>query len=277
MYKEIIENVADFYAKEDDYVKSGYNHKRGILMYGRPGNGKSFIINNLVHNLIEQEQIIAIYFPKYAESFEDLVYNLKEVEPNRKIMVIMEDLDGLMQNGMNKSTILNLLDGIKQINNICFVATTNYPERLEENIINRPSRFDQKYELQNPTDDDRRAYFKHKILKEYKDMYDIEKLVTDTKDLTMSHLKELLITLYVYKWDYDKCINQLKGMSVINKVEKKEIHDNPEAKAISGSGDKSESIKESPVCTGCYESNFVNIEGYIVEESDSVELNYNEE
>jgi len=218
-YQEIVENIVDFYGKGEHYLSHGYNHKRGILMYGRPGNGKTFIINKLVSQLVEEQNVVVLYFPKYADMFEKLIYNLREVEPDRKILVIMEDLDGLMQDSMNKSVILNLLDGIKQMNNICYLATTNYPERLEENIVNRPSRFDQKYEVTDPTAEDRKLYFEAKINEDdiKKLDLDIKKLVKDSDGFTMSHLKEFIISLVVYEWDYDKALTQLKSMGKITK------------------------------------------------------------
>jgi len=55
--------------------------------------------------------------------------------------------------------VLNLLDGVKQVDNIIYIATTNYPELLEERILNRPSRFDRRFHIGTPSAEVRKFYF----------------------------------------------------------------------------------------------------------------------
>ena len=237
MYKEIIKNVIDFYKLESKFIEWGYNHKRGILMYGKPGNGKSFIINYLIKYLMDNEDMLIFIFPRYAPMFEEFIYKLREVEPKRKILVIMEDLDGLLQDYSNKTAILNLLDGIKQVNNICYIATTNYVERLSENIANRPSRFDKKYEITAPDEATRKAYFDHKIPSKYKVEIDLDQWIKDTEGLSMSHLRELIISVFLFGWDFKNALNHLKSMSSVEPKNEnwKEFYESETNPFLSGS------------------------------------------
>jgi len=79
------------------------------------------------------------------------------------------------------------------------------------NIINRPSRFDQKYEVTDPEAEDRKLYLEKKITPEdWKKLgLNVDKVVKDTAGFTMSHLKEFVISLIVYEWEYQKSNHRL--------------------------------------------------------------------
>jgi protein TonB len=51
----------------------------------------------------------------------------------------------------------------KGIEGVVYIATTNYPEKLQERITNRPSRFDRRYKVELPNEEIRRAYIQHKL------------------------------------------------------------------------------------------------------------------
>jgi hypothetical protein len=50
-----------------------------------------------------------------------------------------------------RSFFLNELDGLAANHGILTIATTNHPERIDDAIVNRPSRFDVKYTYNLPT------------------------------------------------------------------------------------------------------------------------------
>ncbi len=72
-------------------------------------------------------------------------------------LLVLEDLDALVKPG-NRSVFLNELDGFADNSGVCVVATTNFPERLDPSILDRPSRFDRKYTFALPGSEERRAY-----------------------------------------------------------------------------------------------------------------------
>ena len=89
---------------------------------------------------------------------------------------------------------------MNQLENIVYLATTNYPEQLEDRIINRPSRFDRRYEIGLPSYEVRLEYIKKKVLD---DNIDVEKWAKDTDDLSIAHIKELILSVLVYGVKYD--------------------------------------------------------------------------
>jgi SpoVK/Ycf46/Vps4 family AAA+-type ATPase len=83
---------------------------------------------------------VEIAFIQYFLSLEHLKAKLK--------IIVIEDIDGM--SGVIRSMVLNYLDGIMPMHNVVFIATTNYPERLDIAIKNRPSRFDSFYTINLP-------------------------------------------------------------------------------------------------------------------------------
>jgi SpoVK/Ycf46/Vps4 family AAA+-type ATPase len=97
------------------------------------------------------------------------------------LVVILEDIDSIAGESRSQtSRLLNILDGVKQIENVVYIATTNYPEKLEERITNRPSRFDRRYRVELPNEEIREAYIKHKLNDEDLAQINIKEWLTRT-------------------------------------------------------------------------------------------------
>lgn len=213
---EIIEDIEKFWERTDKYEEYNFIHKRGILLYGKPGCGKSAIIQLCTKYLIEEKDgiVMNITTMEQMEWYSQIITKLRQIEPDRPLIVIMEDLDGLAKEGSwATSIILNLLDGIKQVNNVVYIATTNYPERLEERITNRPSRFDRRYEVQLPNEKVRREYLTKKLVNEDLEDVDLEDWVTATEGYSLSHLKELVISVAVMDNTFKETIDRLDTLN----------------------------------------------------------------
>ena len=104
------------------------------------------------------------------------------------------------------------MDGVKQIENVVYIATTNYPEKLQERITNRPSRFDRRYKVEMPSNEIRRSYIKNKLSDQDISNIDIDRWVKETDNMSLSHLKELIISVVVMGKDFDEALNSLKEM-----------------------------------------------------------------
>lgn len=212
---EILKDIKQFWNSKEIYKKYNYIHKRGILLYGKQGNGKTSIINLLIKDVIENYNgiVLSINTPDDLYMFKDVVPRLiKTIEPNRPIICTIEDLNSMINHHGHsvKSTFLNILDGTLQINNIIYVATTNYVEELEENIKNRPSRFDRRYEIGLPDYNVRKAYLEYKINNEDQKDVNINKIAKDTKNFSIAHLKEFVISHFIFRNSYEESINRMK-------------------------------------------------------------------
>ena len=219
--ESILKDIKLFWRKREDYKRYNFVHKRGILLYGNPGCGKSGIIQLCVKSLIEEENGIVINI-KESEDFKyftEFVSTIRTIEPERPLIVILEDIDSLAGEDQYSTTkLLNILDGVKQIENVVYIATTNYPEKLQERITNRPSRFDRRYEVQMPSSEIRRSYIENKLSDEDLESIDIDRWIDITDGMSLSHLKELIISVVVMGKDFEECIGNLSEMKENPKI-----------------------------------------------------------
>jgi hypothetical protein len=151
----VIAEIQKFWTKEEHFRRFGFLWKRGILLWGPPGSGKTCCLQQVSNNIIEAGGI-AVYGGHPGITAAGLSI-MRRIEPERPIVVMMEDLDALVQQ-YGEADILALLDGELQIDNVVFIATTNYPERLDKRIVNRPSRFDLVRLIDMPNEEARRVY-----------------------------------------------------------------------------------------------------------------------
>jgi SpoVK/Ycf46/Vps4 family AAA+-type ATPase len=114
--------------------------------------------------------------------------------------------------------ILNLLDGIKQIDNVVYIATTNHPEKLEDRITNRPSRFDRRYEVELPNEEVRKAYIQNKLSEEDLKGIDLNSWIKESEGFSLAHMRELVISVITMDNSFEDTIARLKGMKVKPKI-----------------------------------------------------------
>ena len=138
------------------------------------------------------------------------------------MIVILEDIDSIAGEGhWSTSMLLNILDGIKQIDNVVYIATTNYPEQLEERITNRPSRFDRRYEILMPNAKVRESYFRSKLTQEDLEKIKISEWIKATEGFSMAHLRELVIAVVALGNTFEDTLARLNGLKVKPKIKSK--------------------------------------------------------
>jgi SpoVK/Ycf46/Vps4 family AAA+-type ATPase len=222
--KSILVDIESFWNRREIYQKYSFVHKRGILLYGEPGCGKSGIIQLCVKHIIERMDGIVINIKEEDDvrNFGEFIQTFRKVEPARPLIVILEDIDSLAGEDRYSTTrLLNILDGIKQVENIVYIATTNYPEKLQERITNRPSRFDRRYQVELPSEEIRRAYIESKLTNEDLETIDIVEWIHYTEGMSLSHLKELIVSVIVMGKDFEDAITHLSGLKERPVIKKK--------------------------------------------------------
>jgi len=212
---DILKDIENFWNRIDKYKEYNFVHKRGILMYGEPGCGKSGIIQLISQDLIKRDGIVInVKDEQDVDNFTQFIPTFRKIEPNRPLVVLLEDIDSIAgEDRFQTARLLNILDGVKQIESVVYIATTNYPEKLEERITNRPSRFDRRYKVELPNEDIRRAYIRHKLNDEDISNIDIEEWVKKTDGMSLSHLKEVVISVIVMGRTFEETINNLEELA----------------------------------------------------------------
>lgn len=213
-FDEVIEEITNFWDKEERFKDYGITFKRGILLYGKPGTGKSSLIKLVMKDVISRGGIVVNF--EDPITFKTGIHALREIHPDMPVVVVMEDLDSIMERSP-KSDILNILDGVSKIEKIVYLATTNYPERLEPRIVNRPSRFDKRFNIGIPSPESRKMYFNFLFENVNDDIiskndYDIGRWVEDTDGLTISHLHELFVSVVILEDSYKETLDLLSSM-----------------------------------------------------------------
>ncbi len=212
---DILQDIESFWNRVDKYKQYNFVHKRGILMYGDPGCGKSGIIQLISQQLIKRDGIVInVKDEEDVERFTSFIGTFRKVEPNRPLVVLLEDIDSIAsENRYQTARLLNILDGVKQIEGVVYIATTNYPEKLQERITNRPSRFDRRYKVEAPSEEIRRAYIQHKLNEEDVKDIDIDEWVKRTEGMSLSHLKEVVISVIVMGRTFEETMNNLEELA----------------------------------------------------------------
>ena len=213
-HEEILKDLQKFWNSKENFKKYNLSPKRGIILHGYPGCGKTSLIYLLVEEL-KKRNGICISFDS-PQNWIEIAKLIRKVEKERPLLCIIEDIDLIIAK-FGEEPFLNFLDGLNSIDNVVYVATTNNIEKIPDRIKNRPSRFDKTYKIEKPSEEDREIYFNAKIHGDDVKKYDIKTLVKDTKNFTMAHIKETFISLYILENPYAEVIKRLKS-SKLNEV-----------------------------------------------------------
>jgi ATP-dependent 26S proteasome regulatory subunit len=120
---------------------------RKLLLVGPPGTGKTMLCAALAKLALHQKRVV-VYVSGADEdgaSFHKIHHALNVVANARfPVLMIVEEIDVYLRKD-DKAQILNVLDGLESPNNArgaLLLATTNYPEVIDERIAKRPGRMD---------------------------------------------------------------------------------------------------------------------------------------
>jgi chaperone BCS1 len=144
-----LKDVRDFIDCKDWYISMNVPWRRGYLITGPPGNGKSSLVTAIASEI--GFEILVMNLGQVDE--EDIVNLMSDVSENS--IVLLEDIDCAFveregKKSISLSTLLNLLDGVNACEGRIVVMTSNHPERLDPALI-RPGRIDVQVELPNAT------------------------------------------------------------------------------------------------------------------------------
>jgi len=210
----VIDEITTFWEKEETFKRHNLIYKRGILLWGPPGSGKSCIVQLIMEDVVKREGIV-IRFDD-PDLFLDGMRAIRKIQAETPVVVIMEDIDSIIEEH-SESEVLNILDGVNEVHKVVFLATTNYPDRLGKRIVNRPSRFDKRFKIGMPNKAARTLYFEHlfrHLSAEEKNELgcDAAKWAEDMKDLSIAHMKELFVAVCILGDDYKQAVKTLQNM-----------------------------------------------------------------
>lgn len=206
--EKLLTEFAHFWKLKASFDKRGFTFKRGMLMWGPPGSGKTSAVWQMTQVLVKGHKGVVVFVEEPTLATWCLAA-LRRIEPDRKIVTVTEDIDAIIrQHG--EHALLALLDGENQIENVVHVATTNYPHLLDRRFVDRPSRFDTIMKVGMPSALARETYFKAKepTLKPE----DLDRWVARTDGYSVAHLREVCIAIKCFGQSEESVFERMDAM-----------------------------------------------------------------
>lgn len=148
-FLRLLEDVRWFYGAKDWYVARGVPWRRGYLLHGPPGTGKSSAIRAIASELSLDLAILDI---GRSSLTDDQLSEAMAEAPNRSVLVF-EDVDAVFRGrtseearGISFSGLLNAIDGVAAQEGRALFMTTNHLDRLDP-ALTRAGRADVHAEL----------------------------------------------------------------------------------------------------------------------------------
>lgn len=164
--EDVLDDLRRFQSSSRWYADRGVPYRRGYLLHGPPGTGKTTLAGILAGELGLSISVLSLADHKIDDQrFRRLLDGL----PGNSIL-LLEDIDCVAKNrregsqvidysGVTMMGLLNALDGIGAKDGRIMVMTSNHPERLDPALI-RPGRVDRRIELGHATTDQAERMFR---------------------------------------------------------------------------------------------------------------------
>src|SRR5271156_4426748 len=140
--------------------------RRGYLLHGPPGNGKTSVIRAMLNGGKLDGHSIALFSEKTDDYYLERMFQI--AASNAPALIVLEDIDRafpqvpsqLAPTKVSLSHLLNCLDGVGTQEGVIVVATANDPTALDPAIMRRPGRFDRVVEFPAPDAELRATYLR---------------------------------------------------------------------------------------------------------------------
>lgn len=206
---QVVEEVERFWTLGDRYREFGFLHRRGYLLYGKQGGGKSSLIHQIVTGVVDDGNVA--FFCQHPYHFINCLVQFRKVEPDRPLVCVFEDVDSIIED-YGDNLLLQWLDGNHQVDRAVNLASTNYPEKLDRRIIARPRRFDRILRIDAPCEVLRGAYLERKLSDRSDD--ERRRWVEATEGFTFAAISELIIAVECLGDDFDESVARLRKLDV---------------------------------------------------------------
>lgn len=230
MLQEIYDNSIGFLkrGRKDQTIYRKYNipYKRGILLSGKPGSGKTLTCKWLRYMCQKENiptKIITLEDYKIATNRNDIA-RLFSLPKKKQGLMFFDDMDIMVKN-RNKTgdsftlhTFLTNLDGIELNEGGIFIFTTNVLQDLDEAFV-RPGRIDLFMTFKEPGEELRRTFIKQKFDEEILKEISIEDIVKRTDQYSYAELEEIRKLIVLDLLD-KKAISVEKTFSLFEKHRK---------------------------------------------------------
>ncbi|MFC5471386.1 AAA family ATPase [Cohnella suwonensis] len=195
--KQIFRSIDEFFSNDRSFFQTyGVPYKRGILLYGSPGNGKTTLVKSIVGSIDAPVNYWQITEYTSSESIQEVFAAATRLAPT---VLVIEDIDSMPESC--RSYFLNTLDGATSKDGIFLIGTTNYPEKIDPALMNRAGRFDRAYEVKLPDESLRFAYLTLRGMRKFADEPAVAYAARRTGGFSLAQLGELYVALALQAHD----------------------------------------------------------------------------
>ena len=202
---ELIE-IVDFLKRPEKYTKMGARVPKGVLLYGKPGTGKTLIAKaiageaNVPFISMSGSEFIEMFAGLGASRVRRLFEKARKLAP---CIVFIDEIDAIgsrrtsnsgaeTENNQTLNQLLVEMDGFGSEETIIVLAATNRPEMLDKALL-RPGRFDRQITIPTPDLKGRLEILKiHSKDKKLADDVNLESIAEDTAGFTGAELENIL-------------------------------------------------------------------------------------
>jgi cell division protease FtsH len=194
-FAAIEEHVFGIAAHRERLRASSQHLKRGLLLHGPPGAGKTLTTRYLIGRLRDHTVVVltgaALQFIEaaaaLARSLQPALVMLEDVD-----LVAAERMPHLGRTSPLLFSLLNVMDGLDEDADLTFLLTTNRADALEPALAARPGRVDEAVEIKLPDPEGRRRLLALYGAGVDLELADVDAVIVRTEGVTASFIKELV-------------------------------------------------------------------------------------
>lgn len=168
--EEVFGTIRKFLDNKRWYKDRGIPYKLVILFYGPPGTGKTSLIKSIAHEFRRNIYMLNISNINDTE-LETAIYGLptgpnlisiEDIDSNKAIHRVVPGEEPIKDDTpeskrLSRTTVLNVLDGVKEFDGEIVCISTNHLELIDEAVV-RPGRVDKRFFIDYLTAEDIKAY-----------------------------------------------------------------------------------------------------------------------
>jgi hypothetical protein len=192
-----------FWNREPWFRERHLPFRRGYLLHGPPGNGKSTAIRAMMCSRSLGAFTIRLFDHETGDANLDQLFD--DALRERPAMILFEDLDrafpreGEPGSRVSLQHLLNCLDGVSSGDGIVVVATANDPATLDPAILRRPGRFDRVVHFPNPNSELRCRYLQSMSPELTLDTF--QEAAEESKGFSFAQLREAVVLAAQYAFE----------------------------------------------------------------------------